>query len=294
MTTTLRPAGPEERAEDGGRSRTYDIRVNSRRVGSVRLRAVPGPGGPPGATPESRGTGVPAAVGRVEELRVEPGERRRGRATVALLAAEEILRGWGCARAEAGVAEEAAAGLALASALGYREYSRHLVKEVSGAPEPPASRAVRPMDEADFGRWRVRDRVELERLLTGEGLSPEEAARKADASYRSLLPEGSATPGAVLSVLSVDGEDVGTLWVVPRGRSPRPDTEGWVYAVEVFEERRGRGHGRELMLAAERACVAAGSGTLGLNVHAGNVPAHRLYAGLGYRPVERHLRKRLA
>lgn len=47
------------------------------------------------------------------------------------------------------------------------------------------------------------------------------------------------------------------------------------------------------MLEAERVCHAAGARLLGLNVFAGNTPALRLYASLGYRPVEIHLYKPL-
>ncbi|MER7400105.1 GNAT family N-acetyltransferase, partial [Streptomyces sp. NPDC000151] len=41
MTTTLRPTGPEERQEGGVRARTYDVCVNSRPVGRLRLATDP-------------------------------------------------------------------------------------------------------------------------------------------------------------------------------------------------------------------------------------------------------------
>ena len=81
MTTTLRPTEPLQHSADGGRSRAYDICVNSRRVGSVRV-----------ATDPHFGT----ASGLIEDLRVDEPDRGRGRGTVAALAAEEVLRGWGC------------------------------------------------------------------------------------------------------------------------------------------------------------------------------------------------------
>ncbi len=39
------------------------------------------------------------------------------------------------------------------------------------------------------------------------------------------------------------------------------------------------------MLLAERQALAAGRQVIGLNVFAGNTPAERLYASLGYEPV---------
>ncbi len=57
--------------------------------------------------------------------------------------------------------------------------------------------------------------------------------------------------------------------------------------VEVSPAHRGRGHGRTLMLLAERECLAAGVRNLGLNVFADNAVAVRLYGSLGYRVTER-------
>ena len=84
MTTTLRPSEPLQHAADGARSRRYEVCVNSRPVGAVHLGTDPGFGASVGA---DRSTC--ASTSR---------DRRRGRGTVAALAAEEVLRGWGCRR----------------------------------------------------------------------------------------------------------------------------------------------------------------------------------------------------
>ena len=68
MTTTLRPAGPEERGPDGSRARDFTVCVNSRPVGAIRL-----------ATDERFGP----AHGRIVSLAVDPPDRRRGRGCVA-------------------------------------------------------------------------------------------------------------------------------------------------------------------------------------------------------------------
>lgn len=57
--------------------------------------------------------------------------------------------------------------------------------------------------------------------------------------------------------------------------------------VEVAPDRRGRGHGRTLMLLAERECLAAGVRDLGLNVFSGNEVAVGLYTSLGYAVTNR-------
>ena len=285
MTTTLRPTGPEPRAPDGARSRAYDILANGRPVGHLRVATDPGHG---------------PSAGRLEELRVVPDERRVGRAATAALAAEEVLRGWGCDRVGVAVPEEAGAALNLAWALGYRERNRNMLKELSAPAElPPERGELRPMGEREFADWRTAEQRSLLDELLSWGVPRDRAERKARDSHRLHLPDGLGTGWAALRVLSSGGTDVGTLWlawadsVAPGGRVPRADADSWVFAVRVAAEHRGRGHGRALMLAAERECVAAGATVLGLNVYTGNTPALRLYQSLGYRTVERYLHKSL-
>lgn len=277
MTTTLRPTGPDQYDAGGVRSRSYDICVNSRPVGLLRLTVDPRYG---------------PVTGRVVHLAVDEGERRRGRGAVAALAAEEVLREWGCRRVEMSVPAGAEAALGLTAGLGYRERSRSMVKELGAEPRLPSGSSVRPMTDAEFPAWRESGQPQLRQTMTERGLSAEEAARRAAESFDALLPGGAATHGAVLRVLTHEGADVGRIWLELE-RSPRQDADGYVYEVEVDEERRGHGHGRTLMLVAERECLAAGARTLGLHVVTANTPAVRLYSSLGYRVVEHHFHKPL-
>lgn len=299
MTTTLRPLEPERHGPRGRRTRRYAVCVNSRPVGAILVGAE-----------ERHG----ALVGELSELSVDQPDRRRGRATVAALAAEEVLRQWGCARVSATVPGESGAGLGLALSLGYTEASRWMAKRLPEAPPLPPGTTARPMTEAEFPAWLAEQNCGYIEDLTGAGAPPEEARARAEAGNRELLPAGARTPHVVLRVLSTGGapgdsagrteedragnaaggtggEDVGTLWVGLRG--PADPGQAWVYAVAVDEDRRGRGHGRSLMLLAEAECVAAGVRELGLNVFPANTPAVRLYESLGYRVVNRCLVKPL-
>jgi len=289
MTTTLRPSGPEQHDADGRRARTYDVCVDSRPVGLLRLAAGPEHG---------------RRTGRIRRLEIADGERRRGRGTVAALTAEEVLRGWGCDRVEAAVPGGADAALALAGQLGFRERSRTMLKQLRTEPELPPGAVVRAMSAEEFAGWRDRGRPEYVRTLVEHGVPEEEAERRADGSFARLLPAGEATRGAVLRVLDdADGRGgpdgpgdqsgpAGVLWLDVE-RSPSPEADAFVYDIRVDERRRGRGHGRTLMLAAEREALAAGARVLGLNVYAGNAPALGLYGSLGFRTAELHLYKRL-
>ncbi|TJZ41896.1 GNAT family N-acetyltransferase [Streptomyces piniterrae] len=266
MTTTLRPAGPEERQDGGGRARPYDVCVNSRRVGRIRL-----------ATDARFGP----AAGRIEALEIDPPDRHRGRATVAALAAEEVLRGWGCRRIELTVPAAAEAALRLAAALGYTERSRRMAKEPAPS-QLPAGSQDRPLGEAEFPAWFAEAHAAYVSQLTTNGMSRERAERISADGHRAVRPDGVATPDHVVRILAHDGVDVGHVWVAMR----RPgEPGGYVMDVKVDPAHRGRGHGRTLMLIAERECLAAARETLGLNVYTDNAPALKLYDSLGYRPT---------
>ncbi|MFC9424960.1 GNAT family N-acetyltransferase [Streptomyces sp. NPDC056987] len=271
MTTTLRPTGPLQQAGDGTKSRSYEVCVNGRAVGAVEIATDPG---------------FAHRAGLVRSLRIDEPDRRRGRATVAVLAAEEVLRGWGCDQAQALVPAGAEAAVRLVESLGYTERSRNMDKELTAEPPAlPEGLAARPMTEAEYEAWRARSMDDYARSWIDRGVSPEQARAKSEASHRDNLPEGLATPGTSFTVLVHGGDAVGHVWVAPREVRPgRPGS--YVYDVEVAEGQRGKGYGRALMRLAERVAAEAGPPLLGLHVFSGNTPALRLYDSLGYRTTQ--------
>ncbi|KAB7833629.1 GNAT family N-acetyltransferase [Streptomyces mobaraensis] len=272
MTTTLRPTAPEQRAADGHRRRGYEICVNGRPVGDAELATQPrfGP-----------------QAGSIERLFVREGERRRGRGTVAALAAEEVLRGWGCHWVGVEVPAGDTATLGLVTALGYTERSRNMAKPLTAPPALPAGSEARPMDDDRFPAWLAEEKAGYVESLTERGVPRAEAEAKCDADHAALLPRGTATPGVALRVLAHEGADVGTLWLSAN------DGMGYVFDVKVAPEHRRKGHGRTLMLVAEREALALGHDRVGLNVFAGNTPALRLYESLGYATTNLYFHKTL-
>lgn len=277
MTTTLRPSGPEARTADGGRARSFDVCVNGSPVGRLDLSAG-----------EEHGVGV----GRIQALHIDPAARRRGRATVAALAAEEVLRDWRCRRIDVRVPAEAEWALRLAEALGYAESHRAVTKQLTAAPTLPPGSEDHPMTPQEFASWLSRVKGRYADHWAARGLPRARAEEKAEADHHRLLPNGVATAGAVLRVLRHEGTPVGSLWLALR-TAGHERTGPWVFHVEVAAPHRGRGHGRTLMGIAERECLAAGQRTLGLTVWSGNSAAERLYRRLGYRTRTHHLTKPL-
>ena len=275
MTTTLRPTEPLQRAADGTLSRHYQVCVNSRPVGAIHL-----------GTSASLGD----SVARIIDLRIDEPDRGRGRATVAALAAEEVARGWRCSRITAVVPAAAEPALRLVRSLGYVVTNRGMRKSLGGTPPalPPDSRA-RPMTPEEFAAWEEYESEHYARTWMERGL-PEAAARdKARRDHERVLPRGLESDGMRFSVLEHAGTPVGTLWLALDLR----DGEGFVFDVQADAAHRGRGHGRTLMLLAERQTIDAGYRALGLNVFQGNTPAERLYESLGYETTQYSLLKPL-
>lgn len=278
MTTTLRPSGPLQQGADGARARHYDVCDNGRAVGSVAI-----------STDDAFGP----TAGVLRSLGVEEPRRRRGRGTIAVLAAEEVLRGWGCTRVRVEVPADNDPARRLAAALGYTERSRNMVKDLGPDTAPlPAGLTSRAMGDEEFATWRQDAVRTYAQGWIDRGVPPEQAGLKSEADHATLLPDGLATDGVRFEVLVCAGEVVGHVWVARRELPPGGDA-GFVFDVEVREEHRGRGHGRTLMLLAEDITRTWGTARLGLHVFASNTPALRLYESLGYATTRHNLAKEL-
>lgn len=120
------------------------------------------------------------------------------------------------------------------------------------------------------------------------GLTRAEAEEKAGRDHRALFPEGKPTEGQHLFAIEDErGETIGRLFFATRPSGT------WLYEIELEERVRGRGLGRETMLAFEALAREQGAERVTLNVFAGNEVARSLYRSLGYAEESVHMGKRL-
>ncbi|MDX2623817.1 GNAT family N-acetyltransferase [[Kitasatospora] papulosa] len=278
MTTTIRPAGPVQQGADGARARTYDVCDNGRPVGAVGISTDPAFG---------------PSAGILRSLGIDEAHRRRGRGTIAALAAEEVLRGWGCTQVRLVAPADNGAARSLAAVLGYTERSRNMLKTLRRtAPALPPGVTGRRMTQREFDAWAAVSVGTYARSWMERGVPQEQARRKSETDHAANLPDGLATPGMYFHVLVHDGAVVGHVWVARR-EEPEGQDLGYVFDVEVRRGHRGRGYGRALMHLAEDVTLDAGLGLLGLHVFASNTPALRLYESLGYEVTQYNLAKAL-
>ena len=139
-----------------------------------------------------------------------------------------------------------------------------------------------PMTQPEFGTY-------LERLIPGYAAdniragywSEDEALEKARKQTDALLSQGLQTKDHYLYTLYDDDIAVGMVWL--RAELDRPVKSGFLFDVEVKEEFRGKGYGKQAMLLIEEKARELGIKRIGLHVFAYNDVAKNLYERIGYK-----------
>lgn len=149
-----------------------------------------------------------------------------------------------------------------------------------------------PMTEAEFETYLEKNvpRYAAENVRAGYW-SEEEALERSREAYQNLLPQGLHTENNYLFIIQVkdNGERIGVLWL--KHESPRK--HGFVFDIALDENQRGKGYGKQAMLALEEFAKGLGLETIGLHVYAHNTVAMKLYAGLSYEVTSQNMVKRL-
>jgi GNAT superfamily N-acetyltransferase len=152
--------------------------------------------------------------------------------------------------------------------------------------------SLRPLDAAERATWLLSSTADYADDLEASGLSRAAAQNKAADATRREFPGGAPAPGQHVYAVTVAGHHVGVLWL---SAGPVDDPANWwILDVLVFEQFRGRGHGRLAMLLAEAEAARLGAAKLTLNVFARNAPARALYASLAYEPTKIVMEKPLS
>ena len=185
-----------------------------------------------------------------------------------------------------------AATHALVDGRGFTVASVQMVLEPLPLREVSPHVVVAPMSEERFPRFLAASEEGFAQDLAESGrYSPQDAAVESRRQLRQELPDGLATEGQELFTATVDGVEVGILWLGMRERDGR--AHAFVLDIEVAADQRRRGYGRELMHAAEREAHRLGADSIGLHVFGFNSAAVELYESLGYRRTEETLLREL-
>lgn len=149
-----------------------------------------------------------------------------------------------------------------------------------------------PMTENEFETYMEKTVPEYAAENVRAGYWPEEGAlERSRKIYLNLLPEGIKTENNYLFCIQIEEtkEKIGTLWM--KHEAPRP--HGFIFAIVLDEEKRGKGYGKQAMLASEEFAKELDLETIGLHVFAHNPVAMQLYKKLGYEVTSQNMVKRL-
>jgi len=121
--------------------------------------------------------------------------------------------------------------------------------------------------------------------------SKEEGLQKSRETFNRLLPDGVSTKNQYLyKIEDVEtGQNIGIMWLNTRPDSPKPT--GFIYDIEIDEDFRGKGYGKQAMLAIEEKAREFGLKSIGLHVFAHNTTAVGLYEKIGYKTRSMNMTK---
>ncbi|WP_176697145.1 GNAT family N-acetyltransferase [Microbacterium sp. 3J1] len=177
------------------------------------------------------------------------------------------------------------AGRAFVEGRGFTCASIQMLLESLPRRETQPRLELEPMTAERFSDFATASEAAFADDLVASGrYSAEDARAESRRQMKLELPDGVASAGQELFTASVGGVEVGVLWLGVRTRDARPHV--FILDIEVGADQRRRGHGREIMLAAEREAVRLGADSIGLHVFGFNAAAIRLYESLGYRRTE--------
>jgi ribosomal protein S18 acetylase RimI-like enzyme len=123
--------------------------------------------------------------------------------------------------------------------------------------------------------------------------SEEDGLQKSRDTFNRLLPEGVNTKNQHLYKIQDAESDkrVGIIWLNTQVESPKP--AGFIYDIEIDEAYRGRGYGKQAMLAIEEQARKLDLWSIGLHVFMHNTTAIGLYEKIGYKVGSMNMTKEL-
>ena len=176
-------------------------------------------------------------------------------------------------------------GHALIEGRGFEVASIQMLLEPLPERETDSRVVVSPMTAERFTSFAAASEAAFAEDLAASGrYSPEDAATESHRQMALELPDGVDSVGQNLFTADVDGTEVGVLWIGVRTRAGRP--HAFILDIEIAEDQRRKGFGRDVMHAAESEARRLGADSIGLHVFGFNTGAIRLYESLGYRRVE--------
>ena len=148
---------------------------------------------------------------------------------------------------------------------------------------------LEPIQQEDFDRMIDTEiRGYAEEHVRNGNWPAEGALERSKKEFDTLLPDGIHTKDQYLwSLLDEDSNKIGLLWVQVK------DQKAFIYDFVVEEAFRGKGYGKQALIALDEKLKAMNVESVGLHVFGDNITAQELYKKMGYQITGIHMKKEL-
>jgi len=143
------------------------------------------------------------------------------------------------------------------------------------------------MGPASFDSWKSQIWKAYREEMIRAGASEAAADENIRDNIKELMPDGKLVAGNYVFDVMNDEDHVGYVWLNEK------NSEWFIYDIEVFEQYRGKGLGRETMKAIEGYIRSKGGNVIGLSVFGFNKVAQNLYESEGYEVTRLSMQKKL-
>ena len=148
---------------------------------------------------------------------------------------------------------------------------------------------LEPIQQEDFERFLERGIREYAEDHVRNGNWPAEGAlEKSKKEFEHYLPDGIHSKNQYLySIIHDSGNKIGVLWVQVK------DQKAFIYDVVIDEAFRGKGYGKQALIAMDEKLKSMKVESVGLHVFGDNITAQELYKKMGFQITGIHMKKEL-
>lgn len=149
-----------------------------------------------------------------------------------------------------------------------------------------------PIEQADYDVFLEHEIVEYanDHVRNGNWLA-DEALEKSRAEFQHYLPDGPKSKDQFVLTIFEDEtkQKLGVLWV--QVKMDDPHREAFIFDFIIDEPFRGKGFGKQALLALDEKLIELGAESVGLHVFGHNTNAFELYKKMGYEATNIQMRK---
>ena len=151
-----------------------------------------------------------------------------------------------------------------------------------------------PMEQIDFEAYCERAIIEYadDKVRNGNWTA-EEAPERSRVEFQHYLPDGLQSKDQFIFSITEEssGQKLGILWV--NVKSDTPDHPAFIYDFIIEEQFRGKGFGRQALMALDEKLLSMAAKSVGLHVFGDNIIAQELYKKAGYMVTNINMKKTL-